>query len=84
MAKEFCPECGYHLHRSRSRNLREKLIRAASRLKLFRCHECGWRGWIASEVKPDGSLPRRKNFLSFTLVVIAMLLITVLAFYFID
>jgi uncharacterized protein with PIN domain len=46
---KLCPQCGLHVHRSRAKNIREKLIRLLTRYKAYRCHECGWRGWIADD-----------------------------------
>ena len=43
-----CPSCGeFKLYRSRSRNLSEKLVKRFLPFKIFRCHNCNWRGWIA-------------------------------------
>jgi hypothetical protein len=81
MSKHLCPECGNHLHRSHSRSLSEKLIKGFSSLKLFRCHECNWRGWLRAEPKkPASQTPRKLQSLALTLI--AILLITVLAIYF--
>ena len=42
-----CPQCGeYHYHRSHSRNLYEKLRKRLLKDRVFRCHKCGYRGWI--------------------------------------
>jgi FlaA1/EpsC-like NDP-sugar epimerase len=42
-----CPRCGSaRLHRSRVRNLSERVRRNFSTRRLFRCDECGWRGWL--------------------------------------
>jgi hypothetical protein len=51
-------------------------------MKLFRCHECGWRGWLATGGKSSNPLPLQKKLLSFALVIITMLLVTVVTFYF--
>ncbi|MBU2492625.1 MAG: hypothetical protein KJ571_08380 [Bacteroidetes bacterium] len=42
-----CPECKKNgtLRVSRSRNIWETLIKRFTVLKLFRCKECGWRGY---------------------------------------
>jgi hypothetical protein len=81
MSKQFCPKCGNSLHRSHTRSFSEKLIKAFSRLKLYRCHECGWRDWLAStRHKPAKSSSRKLQSIALTLLVI--LLITVLAIYF--
>ena len=42
-----CPHCGSsRLHRSRVRNLPERVRRNFSARRLFRCDECDWRGWL--------------------------------------
>ena len=42
-----CPSChGHDVHRSNARNLSEKFRRAQTPKRLFRCHGCGWRGWL--------------------------------------
>ena len=60
-----CPHCGRvgTLHRSRSRNFREKLIKFLLPYKTYRCKECGWRGfiWIGFKEKFFGSGERRKK-----------------------
>lgn len=49
MALEIpCPKCGEHaLHKSRSRSHLEVLFKKISMFRLYRCHECGWRGWMS-------------------------------------
>lgn len=42
-----CPECGKRLHRSRSRNFKESVIKMATSYKTYRCGDCGWRGMAA-------------------------------------
>jgi FlaA1/EpsC-like NDP-sugar epimerase len=42
-----CPECGSsRIHRSRVRNLPERVRRNFSARRLFRCDDCSWRGWL--------------------------------------
>jgi hypothetical protein len=42
-----CPKCKSigHLRRSRSHNMWEQIVRKTTIMKLFRCQECGWRGF---------------------------------------
>ncbi len=42
-----CPSCAAAgtVYRSHSRNTKEKLIKRISFLKLYRCKQCGWRGY---------------------------------------
>lgn len=48
MSKIRCPGCGDHLHRSHARGLDEKLVRLITPYRTYRCHTCGWRGWVSS------------------------------------
>ena len=42
-----CPSCGSReMHRSKGRTLYERLKKAHSVSRVFRCHHCGWRGWL--------------------------------------
>jgi FlaA1/EpsC-like NDP-sugar epimerase len=44
---QLCPECGSsRIHRSRVRNLPERVRRNFSARRLFRCDDCSWRGWL--------------------------------------
>lgn len=81
MSNKICLQCGNYLYRSHSRNLREKLIRTFSPLKMYRCHECNWRGWH-SPSKPKVVEPTSKKLLPILLSLLVTLLITLLAMYF--
>jgi hypothetical protein len=81
MSKPFCPECGCLLHRSHSRTSFEKLFKSVSSQRLYRCHECGWRGWLNSKVKPQPA-PLKKRLLPFFLTLLSALLISLLALYY--
>lgn len=42
-----CPKCGvFHYHKSHSKNFYERLRKALLNDRVFRCHKCGYRGWI--------------------------------------
>lgn len=42
-----CPKCGeFSLYRSRARTFRESLKKKFTSKRPFRCHRCGWRGWL--------------------------------------
>lgn len=52
---QFCPSCiSTRVHRSRSRNLVERVRRNLSAERLFRCDGCGWRGWLIPLVSVEG------------------------------
>jgi DNA-directed RNA polymerase subunit RPC12/RpoP len=46
LSSKVCPRCGEHVHRSHTRGIREKFLKAISSYRIHRCHECGWRGWF--------------------------------------
>ena len=72
MANRVCPACGWRIHHSHTRGLQERFIRAVTSYKMYRCRECGWRGWMGKAAVP----PAGKNRLRTVLIVILGLLIT--------
>jgi FlaA1/EpsC-like NDP-sugar epimerase len=45
--EQLCPSCGTgHARRSHARTLRERLKKAFTAERLFRCSDCAWRGWV--------------------------------------
>lgn len=44
----ICPNCGKaeKVHRSHSRGLFEKVFKTVTLYKVYRCHDCNWRGWL--------------------------------------
>ena len=46
--EQRCPKCATgRIHRSRARSIAEKVRKEFTAQRLFRCSECGWRGWAA-------------------------------------
>jgi predicted RNA-binding Zn-ribbon protein involved in translation (DUF1610 family) len=46
-AEQLCPKCGSaRVHRSRARSVTERLMRDWKTERLYRCADCGWRGWL--------------------------------------
>ncbi|MEG8945848.1 hypothetical protein [Rosettibacter firmus] len=45
-----CPECksALTLHSSHSRNMKEQIIKRLTFFKIYRCKECGWRGYLST------------------------------------
>lgn len=45
-----CPACkaAGTLRKSHSRNAKEKIIKALTFFNIFRCKECGWRGYLSN------------------------------------
>jgi hypothetical protein len=48
-----CPKCGSpRVHRSRTRNVWERLRKNFTPGRIHRCHGCGWRGWGPTTSEP--------------------------------
>lgn len=73
MAGMLCPQCGGRTHRSHTRGFGEKLVKALTSHKTYRCHECGWRGWLRT-----GDPAKRRHALRTIISVLVTLLITTL------
>jgi len=55
---DICPHCGSNrIRRSRSKGIFERLRRGFSRKRIFRCQECGWRGWGAHSMPAQDAPP---------------------------
>ena len=48
----YCPECDSQVRRSRVRGMGERLLKALSPYRVYRCRECGWRGWLSEQARP--------------------------------
>jgi predicted RNA-binding Zn-ribbon protein involved in translation (DUF1610 family) len=47
LGSDPCPSCGSpEVYRSKARTLYERLRKAHTLKRVFRCHHCGWRGWL--------------------------------------
>jgi predicted RNA-binding Zn-ribbon protein involved in translation (DUF1610 family) len=47
LGSDPCPSCGSReVYRSKARTLYERLKKAHTLKRVFRCHHCGWRGWL--------------------------------------
>lgn len=73
MSPMLCPQCGGHTHRSHTRGVNEKLVKALTSYKTYRCRECGWRGWLRT-----GDPSKRRHALRTIISVLLTLLITTL------
>ena len=80
MINRICPACGWRVHHSHTRSFREKFIRAVTSYKMYRCRECGWRGWLG---KPN-VIARKHRLRVIISLLITLLLTLLLAFYLID
>jgi uncharacterized protein with PIN domain len=80
LSSKLCPECGTSARRSRARDSKERLIRALSPFKAYRCHECGWRGWLGNT-----NIGLRKSHLQKIIgLLLTLLITTLLALYLIE
>jgi FlaA1/EpsC-like NDP-sugar epimerase len=43
---QTCPQCSQPVHRSKAKRFDENLRKRFTGQRLFRCAECGWRGWL--------------------------------------
>jgi predicted RNA-binding Zn-ribbon protein involved in translation (DUF1610 family) len=77
LINRVCPACGWRVHHSHARGWREKLIRMVTSYKLYRCRECGWRGWLG---RPN--FIARKHRLRVILGLLVTLLLTLLLAYY--
>jgi hypothetical protein len=80
LANAFCPECGNRVHKSHSRGFGERLVKVITRYKVYRCHDCGWRGWL-SKGKALTRAGGLRTLLGLLLTILATVLI---AFYLIE
>jgi FlaA1/EpsC-like NDP-sugar epimerase len=44
--EQNCPTCQAGVHRSRAKGVVERIKKDFTAQRLFRCAECGWRGWL--------------------------------------
>lgn len=64
-----CPSCGEtnSLRRSRTKNLRENLMKYTQLIKIYRCRKCNWRGPLSTLVITKQSI---KNLLIYIVVLL--------------
>jgi predicted RNA-binding Zn-ribbon protein involved in translation (DUF1610 family) len=79
MADQFCPQCGFRAHRSRSHSFGERLIKVFSSYRTYRCHDCGWRGWLRRT--PDGDPKNGPNAKAIVSIIVTLILTALLALY---
>lgn len=76
----LCPQCGEHTHRSHTRGFGEKLVKTLTSHKTYRCHDCGWRGWL----RAGDSSKRRHTLRTIISVLVTLLITTLLALYVVE
>ena len=64
-----CPSCKAMgtLHRSRSKNMFEQILRRTTFLKTYRCKECGWRGFKSTIILTKRSI---RSIILYTLLIL--------------
>lgn len=80
MVNVACPDCGGRIHRSHTRGLNEKLVKTFTPYRTFRCHECGWRGWLTKSdtlLKPE----TRRAIIQSVISLLATVILTFLVLY---
>ena len=80
MSGMLCPQCGGLTHRSHTRGFGEKLVKALTSHKTYRCHECGWRGWL----KAGDPAKRRRRLWTIISVLVTLAVTTMLALYVVE
>ena len=80
MASVPCPDCGGHIHRSHTRGFNEKLVRTFTPYRAYRCHECGWRGWLTKS-KSIVSPQTRRAIIQTALSLLVTIILTFLLLY---
>jgi predicted RNA-binding Zn-ribbon protein involved in translation (DUF1610 family) len=80
VAGMLCPQCGGHTHRSHTNRLSERIVRSLSSRRLYRCRDCGWRGWLRRR-KPT---PRRHNLRTVISLLVTLKITTLLALYIVE
>ena len=76
----LCPQCGGRTHRSHTNSLSERLIKALTSHSVYRCRECGWRGWLRKRKSPK----RRHTVRTIIGLLVTLLITTLLALYLIE
>ena len=80
VAAKICPQCGGSIHRSHTRGFSEKLVKALTAHKTYRCHECGWRGWV----RVGDSTKRRHRLRTIISVLVTLIITMLLALYVVE
>lgn len=76
----LCSRCATPTHRSRTQGFNERVIKALTSYRPYRCHECGWRGWL----RDSNPLRRRDVLRTAVAVLITLVIATIFAMYLVD
>ncbi len=76
----LCPQCGGRTHRSHTNSLSERLIKALTSYNVYRCRECGWRGWLRNRKASK----RRHTVRTIIGLLVTLLITTLVALYLIE
>ena len=80
MTGTLCPKCGGRTHRSQTRGFNEKLVKAFTPQRVYRCRECDWRGWLRNRDLSTRGHPLR----TIIGVLVTLLITALLALYVIE
>jgi hypothetical protein len=75
-APEKCPGCGTadRLFRSRTRGFKEQLTKSLTAYRMYECHDCGWRGYMAPAMRHEKMVLTGKLIITVIFVLIIALL----------
>jgi predicted RNA-binding Zn-ribbon protein involved in translation (DUF1610 family) len=73
---EKCPGCGTteRLFRSRTRGFNEQVMKSISAYRMYECHDCGWRGYMAPAMRHEKIHITGKLVVTIVLVLVIALL----------
>lgn len=77
-----CPSCkgiGV-LHHSRPKNMGEQIIKKMTFYRLYRCRECGWRGFLSTIILTNESLKAALMYLGLVIATVFLVRMVLLRF----
>jgi len=77
----LCPQCSGRTHRSHANSFYERLIKAWTSYNVYRCRECGWRGWLRNRKSSSMGRHTARTIIG---LLVTLLITTLLALYLIE
>ncbi len=78
----ICPKCSSeNIHRSRHRSRWESLRKSLSTKRIYRCHDCSWRGWLESSSGKKNVSPQHRVITYVMVIIIALFAVWMLTIY---
>lgn len=76
---ENCPSCNTlgSLRKSRTRNLKEKTVKLVSNYGIYRCKNCGWRGYRSKFILTKQSIKNSVVYI-FIIAIVAYIVLQIL------